>query len=114
MLHYTVYVAFRFQSTLLNPLYYEYHVIIDYTFIFFVLPMPLLQVEEKALEPVSPARPSVTFSREVESDIPGPALLVSLAYLKTSEKLTVIVMKAKNLKPIGKNKKPGEWPSRLS
>jgi len=44
----------------------------------------------------------------VDADIPGPALLISLAYLKSSEKLTVIVMKAKNLKPISKNKKPGE------
>ena len=60
------------------------------------------------MEKITPKRPSVTFSREVDSDVPGPALLVSLAYLKSSEKLTVIVMKAKNLKPISKNKKPGE------
>lgn len=66
-------------------------------------------MEEKPPEPVPPARPSVTFSREVESEIMGPALLVSLAYLKTSEKLTVIVMKARNLKLLSKNKKPGKW-----
>lgn len=64
------------------------------------------QVEEQAIEPVAPKRPSVSFSGEVDSDVPGPALLISLAYLKSSEKLTVIVMKAKNLKPISKNKKP--------
>ena len=49
----------------------------------------------------------------METDVPGPALLVSLAYLKSSEKLTVIVMKARSLKPISKNKPPGELHSRI-
>ena len=66
------------------------------------------KVEKPAVEPIVPKRPSVTFSREVDSEISGPALLISLAYLKSSEKLTVIVMKAKNLRPVGKSKNPGK------
>ena len=51
-------------------------------------------------------RPSVSFATDELGSV-GQMLLVSLAYWKPSEKLTVVVMKGRNLKFIDKNRKPG-------
>lgn len=67
------------------------------------------QAEEEASGEEMPlVRPSVSFATE-DPDQAGQMLLVSLAYWKPSEKLTVVIMKGRNLKLIDKNRKPGKW-----
>ena len=51
---------------------------------------------------------ALVYTPEVEPDHRGPMLLVSFCYWKPSEKLTVIVMKSKNLQNIEKNRMPGK------
>lgn len=63
--------------------------------------------EAEAIVP-TPTPAVVPFSGD-EPPLIGSSLLVSLSYWKPSEKLTVVVMKAKNLSLIDKSKKPGEW-----
>lgn len=59
-------------------------------------------------EAVAPLiRPAaVTFEAD-EIGQTGQMLLLSLAYWKPSEKLTVVVMKGRNFKAIEKSRKPG-------
>lgn len=55
-------------------------------------------------EVVEELQKALVYTPEVEPDHGGPMLLVSFCYWKPSEKLTVIVMKSKNLQNIEKNR----------
>lgn len=68
----------------------------------------LQQVEDVSDDASTPlVRPAGVSFETDDAGQSGQLLLVSLAYWKPSEKLTVVIMKGRNFKPIEKSRKPG-------